>query len=170
MAASALPQQPRTDAEERGTTPLDGLSAARYALLRSYRADGTPVDTPIWFHLDGAVLQFRTKRGPKTHRVASNPAVELWPCDYKGGVRDGAAVVRGRASILDGASAEAGNRALHQRYGWQWNVIPLLKIPGVTNVHMSLSWRERWRRARSRSLWPGSAIVRVDLAAHDSGR
>jgi PPOX class probable F420-dependent enzyme len=138
-------------------------------LLRTYRRDGTPVDTPIWFRLDGRTLLFRAKRGPKTRRLQAQPQVELRPCDYRGRVPAGTAgdagtgPLSGRATILHGPAAEAGNRALHDRYGWQWNVIPLIKVPGVTNVHRNLSVREKLQRARARSLWPDSAIVRVDL-------
>jgi PPOX class probable F420-dependent enzyme len=136
------------------------FSASRYAMLRSFRADGSPVDTPIWFHVDGATLVFRTKRGPKTRRLTADPHVELRTCDYKG--RNlGATIVRGGATLLDGAPAEAANTALRRRYGWQWNIVPLLKIPGVTNVHSDLSWREKLRRATARGLWPDSAIVSV---------
>jgi hypothetical protein len=42
-------------------------------------------------------------------------------------------------------------------------VVPLIKIPGVTNVHVGLSLREKLRRARDRNLWPDSAIVRIDF-------
>jgi uncharacterized protein len=144
-------------------TALDQLGAARYALLRTYRADGAPVDTPIWFRLDDRTLLFRTKRGPKTRRLAACDRVEVRPCDHRGRTGDDALATPGQATILTGREAEAGDRALHDRYGWQWNVLPLVKLPGVTNVHRDLSLRERWRRARARSLWPDSAIVRVDL-------
>jgi uncharacterized protein len=141
---------------------LDTLRASRYALLRTFRRDGTPVDTPIWFVIDGNAVLFRTKIGPKTKRLSTRPEVELVACDYQGRVRD-TARVSGRATVLSGAEAERANRALHERYGWQWNVVPLLKIPGVTNVHRDLPLREKLRRARNRALWPDSAIVRVDL-------
>ncbi|OBG27102.1 PPOX class F420-dependent oxidoreductase [Mycobacterium sp. 852002-51057_SCH5723018] len=142
---------------------LDELESARYALLRSFRRDGTPVDTPIWFGLDGNALLFRTKIGPKTRRLAGRPDVELTPCDYRGRVQPGAATTTGRATILSGADAERANRLLRRRYGWQWNTVPLIKVPGVTNVHQELCAREKLRRARDRGLWPDSAIVRVDL-------
>lgn len=138
------------------------MHTARYALLRSFRRDGTPVDTPIWFALDGNALLFRTKVGPKTKRLAMRPDVELTACDYRGRLRPGATTVSGRATILSGADAEEANRLLHRRYGWQWNIVPLIKVPGVTNVHRDLSVREKLRRARDRSVWPDSAIVRVD--------
>ena len=139
------------------------LQKSRYALLRTYRRDGTPVDTPIWFHLDGRTLVFRTKVGPKTKRLTANPRVELRVCDHRGRAAESASAVAGRASLLSGAEAERANTALHDRYGRQYNVVPLLKIPGVTNVHAGLPLREKLRRARDRNVWSDSAIVRVDL-------
>jgi uncharacterized protein len=148
------------------TQALHELSRARYALLRSFRRDGTPVETPIWFGLDGDALLFRTKMGPKTRRLAKRRDVELAACDYRGRMHPGARAaswVAGRATILSGADAERANRVLHRRYGWQWNIVPLIKVPGVTNVHQDLCVREKLRRARDRRVWPDSAIVRVDL-------
>ncbi|MFV8315879.1 PPOX class F420-dependent oxidoreductase [Mycobacterium sp. 23] len=137
------------------------LSKSRYALLRSFRRDATPADTPIWFAFDGDAVVFRTKVGPKTKRLSARPDVELAVCDYRG--RGATDWVPGRATVLAGADAQRANKLLHRRYGWQWNIVPLLKIPGVTNVHRDLGLREKLRRARDRGVWPDSAIVRVDL-------
>lgn len=139
------------------------LAHTRYALLRTYRRDGTPVDTPIWFALDGAAVVFRTKIGPKTKRLSAQPRVELRPCDYKGRVRADATTVGGVARVLSGEAADVGNHSLHRRYGWQYNVVPMLRIPGVTNVHATLPLREKLRRMRDRGVWADSAIVRIDL-------
>ena len=135
----------------------------RYAVLRTYRRDGTPVDTPIWFDIQDDSVVFRTKIGPKTKRLTARPDVELTACDYRGRVRGDALTVSGRATVLAGAEAAQANRGLRRRYGWQWNVVPLIKIPGVTNVHAGLSLREKLRRARDRGVWPDSAIVRIDF-------
>jgi uncharacterized protein len=142
---------------------LSDLSSARYALLRTFRRDGTAVDTPIWFDVLGDSVVFRTKVGPKTKRLAARPGVELTACDYRGCVHGDAQTFAGRATILYGVEAAEANRALHRRYGWQWNVVPLIKIPGVTNVHQGLSLREKLQRARDRNVWPDSAIVRIDF-------
>jgi PPOX class probable F420-dependent enzyme len=141
----------------------DQLSAARYARLRSYRGDGSPVDTPIWFAMDGRQLLFRTKVGPKTRRLATRHDVELAVCDYRGRVRPGTATLAGHATILSGAEAEQANRALHRRYGWQWNIVPMVKVPGVTNVPRDLCFGEKLRRSRDRGVWSDSVIVRVEL-------
>jgi PPOX class probable F420-dependent enzyme len=143
---------------------LNELSAARYARLRSFRRNGTPVDTPIWFGLDEAAVVFRTKTGPKTKRLAARPGVELTACDYRGRVRPAATTMAGRATILSGADAEQANRLLHGRYGWQWNIVPLIKVPGVTNVHQDLCLRQKLRHARDRGVWTDSVIVRVEMA------
>lgn len=144
---------------------MDFLRASRYALLRTYRRDGRPVDTPIWFHLDGDTLVFRTKVGPKTTRIVNDPRVELRACDYQGRVPDNAPTLTGQATLLSDAAAEEANRQLHRRYGWQYNLVPLLPLPGVKNVDAGLPWPEKWARLRNPNVWPGSAIVQVRLAA-----
>jgi uncharacterized protein len=143
---------------------FDLLDAARYARLRTFRRDGTPVDTPIWFAMDDGRVVFRTKVGPKTRRLATRRDVELIACDHRGRVRAGTPTLAGHATVLSGAAAEQANRVLHRRYGWQWNIVPLIKIPGVTNVHRDLCLGEKLRRSRDRGVWTDSVIVRVELS------
>lgn len=142
---------------------LAELGRGRYSLLRTFRRDGTPVDTPVWFGLDGDALLFRTKVGPKTKRLNATRRVELTACDYRGRVFPGATTVAGHATVLSGAEAERANRLLRERYGWQWNIVPLVKVPGVPNVHQDLCVREKLRRVRQRGVWPDSVIVQVKL-------
>ncbi len=140
---------------QKRTQPIDlltDLNNARYAMLRSYRRDGTSVDTPIWFDVQASSVVFRTKIGPKTKRLTARPDVELIACDYRGRIFDGAKTSIGRATILSDAEAATANRELHKRHGWQWNVVPLLKIPCVTNVHSGLPLRVKLRRARDRNV------------------
>ena len=139
------------------------LQTTRYAQLRTYRRNGDPIDTPIWFHIDDDTLVFRTKVGPKTRRIAADPRVEVWPCDYRGRFPADPLTVTGQASILSGEAAEAANRGLHRRYGWQYNLVPLIKVPGVTSVDSGLPLRVKARRVRTRTVWPDSAIVEVKL-------
>ncbi len=113
------------------------LARSRYALLRSFRRDGSAVDTPIWFRLDGSALLFRTKIDPKTRRLAATPSVELRPCDYRGRTTGNPTGATGHAAILSGDDAGVANRALRKRYGWQWNLVPMIRVPGVVNVHRS---------------------------------
>jgi PPOX class probable F420-dependent enzyme len=84
---------------QRVDLPSD-LRSARYALLRTYRRDGTAVDTPIWFDAQASSVVFRTKIGPKTERLAASPDVELTACDYRGQVPSDAKTFAGRATIF----------------------------------------------------------------------
>jgi uncharacterized protein len=95
------------------TRTLHELGRARYALLRTYRRDGTPVDTPIWFHQDATTLVFRTKIGPKTKRLAAHPRVELRACDHRGRVRQPSAARAIRLAVQRRSAAADPRR--HQR-------------------------------------------------------
>jgi PPOX class probable F420-dependent enzyme len=138
-------------------------AASRYLLLRTFRADGSGVDTPIWFAIDGPTLWFRTPTAsPKVRRLGRRPRVELRLCTWQGTVRS-AAALRGHAAIAEGDAARHGHQLLARRYGWQWNVVPMLRIPGVPSGHRDLGLRDRLAHMRARELWPGSSIIRVDL-------
>lgn len=144
------------------TPALDDLrTAGRYASLRTFRRDGSPVDTPVWFEVDGDRLWFRTKRDTaKVRRLAVDPVVELRHCDWRGRTGTGP-VLRGTARILGDHEAEEANRRLAARYGWQWTTVPLVRIPGTGTVPMRIGWRARWERVRATELWPESCIVEV---------
>jgi len=66
---------------------------------------------------------------------------------------------------VSGALAETVRRELAGLALWmpQWNIVALIKIPGVSNVRGDLSLREKLRRARDRKVWPDRAIVRIDF-------
>src|SRR5690606_37478012 len=149
-AGSARPEAGRKhDGHDRQRTyEPSSQTPTRVTLMRTYDPHGVPIDTPVWFALQGSTLLFRTKRGPKTRRIADRPEVELQACDHRGRPLTAAPIHRGTATELHGDEAETANRLLHRRYGWQWNVIPLIRIPGVVNVHRHLGWRERLRRSR----------------------
>src|SRR5436305_2025847 len=116
-----------------------------------------------WAAISASLGSARARLAGRPRRLATRGDVELAACDYRGRMRPGATTVAGRATILAGAEAERANRLLRRRYGWQWNIVPLIKVPGVTNVHRDLCVREKLRRARDRRVWADSAIVRVDL-------
>jgi len=53
--------------------------------LRSFRRDGTPVDTPLWVvAIDGRLGSYTDDRSFKWKRVRRNPHVEVAACDVWG--------------------------------------------------------------------------------------
>jgi len=58
----------------------------------------------------------------------------------------------GDAMILAGPTAESASRAQHRRHGLQYDVVPLLKLPGGKDVDSAVPLREKLRRATTRSV------------------
>jgi len=64
------------------STPFDRVP---YISLRSYRKDGSAVDTPVWCApLDGKLVVFTLNDSYKVKRVARNPRVQVAKCDVRG--------------------------------------------------------------------------------------
>ncbi len=140
------------------------LESARYASLRSFRRDGTWVETPIWFVTESDHLYLRTGlASAKIKRIRKHPGVELRPSDYRGRFNEGVASVHGAAVICDESEQRHGESLLKGRYGWQWNIIPMIPLPGLSNPHPDLTIKERIAWARSTDPWPGTCVVRVDV-------
>ena len=149
------------------TPPQSGarpLGPARYASLRTFRPDGTWAETPIWFVQESDHLYLRTGlASAKIRRIGRDPRVELRACDYRGRYKDGAVAEPGTATVCEEPEQRHGEVLLKQRYGWQWNIVPMIPLPGLSNPHPDLSIRERFAWARSPDPWPGTCVVRIDL-------
>jgi len=60
----------------------------KYLSLTSYKRDGSPVATPLWFVQDGSRLFVSTGRdSAKVRRIGRNPVVSVTPCTASGRVR-----------------------------------------------------------------------------------
>ena len=67
------------------TSPEPSLIDAKYFSLRSYKKDGNPVDTPVWFAaLDGRFIVFTDGTSYKVKRIRRNPNVQVAACDVRG--------------------------------------------------------------------------------------
>ena len=117
-----------------GTTPLDD---AEYVNLRSFKRDGTPVDTPVWCApLDGRLVIFTLRESYKVKRVQRNPKVQVAECDIRGGLRGPWLDATCRAIENDPAFESRAYAALTRKYGWKMR---------VGNVFSTLSGRIRRR-------------------------
>jgi PPOX class probable F420-dependent enzyme len=105
--------------------PIAPFKGQRYFLLESYRRDGTPVRTPLWFVEHGGEMAFYTMAASgKVKRLARNPRVRVAPCTARGTVTG--AWVDGTARRLEGAEAEQVYALLNRKYGWQRRLLNLL--------------------------------------------
>ncbi len=96
---------------------LDQLSGQKYCVVVTYRQNGEPVATPVWFGIGDGQLFFRSLAGTaKVQRIARNEEVLVAPCTIRG--RPLGPAFRGRAQILAaGDAAAAAERWIQSNYG-----------------------------------------------------
>lgn len=101
------------------------LEGHRYANLTTYRRSGEGVSTPVWFALvDGNAYVFTGLESGKVKRIRNDPRVTLAPSDVRGRVK-GASVEAG-ARIMRDEEEVAADRALREKYTWQYRGFNLL--------------------------------------------
>lgn len=97
-------------------TPTEELAGSKYALLTTYRRDGTAVATPVWIvPLDGALAVWSGRKTGKVRRIRRNPTVTVATCDIRG--RRAGNPHQATARILDDAGSNATRQAIARKYG-----------------------------------------------------
>ncbi|MFI9503193.1 PPOX class F420-dependent oxidoreductase [Nocardia sp. NPDC052566] len=102
------------------------LSKSSFALLTTYKKDGTPVGTPVWVAPDGdRIVIWTTPKTWKAKRIRRNPDVTLQACDGRGKPK-GDEVLAGSARLLDPDATEHVRRVVAKKYG----IIGLVAVRG----------------------------------------
>lgn len=92
------------------------LSTSSFALLTTYKKDGTPVGTPVWVAPDGGdIVVWTNPKTWKVKRIRRNPQVTLQVCDGRGRPK-GDAVFVGKAEILDAAGTQRVREIVARKY------------------------------------------------------
>lgn len=92
------------------------LGEPKYLLLTTFRADGTPVPTPVWCVREGSRLRVITQADSgKVRRIRARADVQVGPCDARG--RPKGPQVPARAVLLEESQVDATADAIARRYG-----------------------------------------------------
>ena len=109
------------------------LAGHKYLNLESFKRDGTPVQTPVWFAEDHGILYVYTLSNAwKVKRIRRNPHIRIAPCTVR--VTVIGPWVEAEATIVDTTTAAHGHALLRQKYGW---------LKGIGDVCSRLLHRER---------------------------
>ena len=103
---------------------LAQFAGQKYLSLETYRKNGDPVRTPVWFVESNGTLYVRTAESTgKYRRILKNPTVRVAPCDMRGNVKGDWAA--GEAKIITGEEEQATYRMLAKKYGLMYKMLSL---------------------------------------------
>jgi PPOX class probable F420-dependent enzyme len=106
-----------------GFAPLQG---AQFINLTTFRSNGQPVPTPVWFAQEADRLYVMTGAGSgKVKRIRNSGAVQVGPCDRRG--RPTGPVLDGVARMLPSHEAQRIETLLNQKYGIMKRMIDLMQ-------------------------------------------
>lgn len=116
---------------------LDGKS---YIALTTYRKNGAPVITPVWFvRQDENLFVWTAKDSGKAKRLRKNPCVQLGPSDHSGKLLG--SVQAGEAHFVPECDYPALEKAFKSKYGWQVNLFALIwKIQRHPYTYIEISF------------------------------
>lgn len=114
-----------TQTIERSTADLAARFPGRYLSLTSFRRDGTPVATPLWFVSDGTrLLALTDLHSGKVRRIRRHPEVLVAPCRADGKLRG--APVPAHVEVLTAVpDLERVQRLLIERYKLTYRLVML---------------------------------------------
>jgi len=95
---------------------FSNLTGHQYLSLTTFRKNGQPVPTPVWFAQEGDQLFILTLPGAgKVKRIQHTARVTVAPCDVRGNLLGDA--VEAQAHILGTEEGTRANALLTRKYG-----------------------------------------------------
>ncbi|WP_156757358.1 PPOX class F420-dependent oxidoreductase [Actinokineospora pegani] len=92
------------------------LGDEKYLLIRTFKRDGSAVDTPVWITRDPDRLVFWTVADSgKVKRIRNNPSIQVAPCDMRGKITG--AVQDATAHLLAPEDTDHGIANIRKKYG-----------------------------------------------------
>ena len=95
------------------------IADEEYVSLVTYTRSGEPKPLPVWIvDLGDNNVAFTTWDGSwKAKRVRNNPSVTLQPCDQRGNITEGSAIVEGTARLGTAAEYATVSNLVKEKYG-----------------------------------------------------
>ena len=121
------------------TNSFPNLQGRQFMSLTTFRKNGEPVSTPVWFAQEGENLYVLSAADAgKVKRIRHNAQVEVAPCTLIGKLIG--EPVEAMASILPGDHAVKAINALNRKYGFQKRMFDLYHlIRGIHRVYLEIS-------------------------------
>lgn len=117
------------------------LQAQQYMNLTTYRKNGVPVTTPVWFAEEEDRLYVYTQANAgKIKRIRYTNNVEVGPCDRVG--RPLGPIQAASARILETNEGKRADQLITRKYGWLKRIISLVaKLRGSPSAYLEIRTR-----------------------------
>ena len=96
----------------------------KYVNLETYKKDGTPVRTPVWFMIDNGIIYVMTReKTGKVKRLKNNQNIRIVPCSFTGESKS--EWINGIAQKITGEGAEKAIKLRKKKYGFSARIAGL---------------------------------------------
>ena len=103
---------------------LEQFHNQKYINFETYKKDGSPVRTPVWFVIDNDLLYVITREYTgKVKRLKNNQNVRIVSCSFQGEPKN--EWVEGKAQIITGNDADKIIKLRKKKYGFSARLISL---------------------------------------------
>tara|TARA_B100000953_G_scaffold225347_1_gene186881 strand:+ start:146 stop:520 length:375 start_codon:yes stop_codon:yes gene_type:complete len=103
---------------------LEQFLDQKYINLETYKKDGTPIRTPVWFVIDNDLIYVITREETgKVKRIKNNQNVRIVPCSFKGEPKN--EWIRGKAEKITDEGSQKAIKLRKKKYGMSARLIGL---------------------------------------------
>ena len=115
------------------------LQGYRCLNVTTFRKNGTPVMTTVWFaQANDTVYLWTAKTSGKVKRIRNNPAVQIAPSTHLG--RPCGPGIEATARILSADEQHAAEELMDRKYGWQKRMFALIwRLQGREHVYIEIT-------------------------------
>ena len=105
---------------------LEQFLDQKYINLETYKNDGTPIRTPVWFVIDNDLIYVITREETgKVKRIKNNQNVRIVPCSFKGEPKN--EWIRGKAEKITDEGSQKAIKLRKKKYGMSARLVGLLR-------------------------------------------
>ena len=103
---------------------LEQFHNQKYINFETYKKDGSPVRTPVWFVIDNDLLYVITREHTgKVKRLKNNQDVQIVSCSFKGEPKN--EWIKGKVEKITGKEADIAIKLRKKKYGMSARLIGL---------------------------------------------
>ena len=103
---------------------LEQFLDQKYINLETYKKDGTPIRTPVWFVIDNDLIYVITREETgKVKRIKNNQNVRIVPCSFKGEPKN--EWIKGKAEKITDEGSQKAIKLRKKKYGMSARLIGL---------------------------------------------